>query len=341
LSDYNYFLFIKKKLSDYNYFYLLKKIEKKFLYQSYSKITFYPKQNMQIHYINISDPTIATRDSHSEALTEVMMRSFGFRCELDISQVIGLGYIFDNIMANLGNQDRLSDNDHVAREFAEYFYNYSECDLCDRAVFEVTNRFRRLRETEIAAIAKRSRQEALTRLEEEARLSAEEEEHRLVEEARRRVEEARRIAEEARLADDVRTAEENLLGEEDRLIYAEQAPARRAEEARRIAEEESLRAEAARHRVEEARRRGAEALRLYEEARRRDEEARRLAPAANTWSPEEMSPDVFDDCSICMGKPCRTETTKTTCGHVFCTVCLEEWFKASNKRSCPYCRGDL
>ena len=44
-----------------------------------------------------------------------------------------------------------------------------------------------------------------------------------------------------------------------------------------------------------------------------------------------------DDCPICLKK--INDKMKTTCGHVFCAPCIQEWNKIKNV--CPMCVQDL
>jgi hypothetical protein len=64
-----------------------------------------------------------------------------------------------------------------------------------------------------------------------------------------------------------------------------------------------------------------------------------VRPARNTWTSEEFSHDIHEDCCICLKSVKRSDTTRTTCGHVFCTVCLQEWI--SRSRTCPMCRQNV
>jgi hypothetical protein len=101
-----------------------------------------------------------------------------------------------------------------------------------------------------------------------------------------------------------------------------------------------------------------EALPYYQEAARRyaaaeesrryaaaEENRRRLAaeeaasPALNTWTQEDLQNNDHMDCGVCFGTVEKLETTRTTCGHVFCTSCLQEWLKRS--RTCPLCRNSI
>ena len=91
---------------------------------------------------------------------------------------------------------------------------------------------------------------------------------------------------------------------------------------------------------EEARLAAEEARLAAEEARIAAEEAQSLLhPAVNTWTHTDLEDNVHVDCGICLGTVEKQQTTRTTCGHVFCNVCLQEWI--SRSRTCPMCRQNV
>lgn len=49
-----------------------------------------------------------------------------------------------------------------------------------------------------------------------------------------------------------------------------------------------------------------------------------------------MSDDHIE-CSICFSK--LNEEYKTECNHIFCTVCIIEWYK--KQKNCPLCRRTI
>lgn len=49
----------------------------------------------------------------------------------------------------------------------------------------------------------------------------------------------------------------------------------------------------------------------------------------------------MEQCSICYDSITRDEQCRFSCGHSFCTKCVEQWLIHCRRVACPYCRQEF
>jgi len=67
----------------------------------------------------------------------------------------------------------------------------------------------------------------------------------------------------------------------------------------------------------------------------------RVTTLIEEWDKPDLTYMTSHECAICIDAYDRTNTSRTPCGHYFCTPCLDTHLSSKRRRDCPMCRSPV